>query len=782
MQEKIYEKKTLSNPTCNNKLHFNHVRFICVFFKYVSNGPSYDGVSYRLNDDGRSYYVADITDMSRSEIIISPAINDFPVTSIGNQAFSNKTNLTSITIPDSITSIGGGAFNGCSGLTGITIPDSVTDIGTSAFSGCSGLENITVDENNPSYKVIDNCLLTKDGTKLIFGCKTCVIPNCVITISGRAFSDIGITDVTIPDSVSIIDNYAFSNCSGLTIYCEAVSKPDTWKDEWNYSCPVVWNCKENDKDENGYAYTIFENIRYAIKDGFATVAIQPCNSLISTVVIPERITYKDASYAVTSIGENAFENCSLITEVKIPYNVTNIDKGAFSYSGITSVTIPDNVTVIGSGAFCYCNALKSVTIGNGVTSIDSSMFGSCKNLESITIGNGVTSISVEAFEDTAYYNNKKNWKDDVLYISNYLIKAKETISGKYTIKSNTLCIGNSAFRECSKLTDIVIPDSVTSIGGGAFYGCSELKSITIPNGVTRIYWGTFGNCSKITEITIPDSVTDIDQYAFENCSGITHLKIGNGLDSLGTFAFAGCSGLANITVNKYNYKYKSVNNCLIKYSGKLILGCKNSVIPDNVNSIGYGAFYGCSGLTSITIPDRVKEIEGNAFGGCSGLTRITVNNNNPNFKSVNNCILSKDGTKLILGCKSSVIPEGVTSIEEDAFAGTDTSISIPDSVNTILSGAFSGCKELTKITIPDRITIISRSLFSGCSGLKSVTIPAGVVTIESYAFSGCKNLTDINFKGTKAQWNTIKKGFDWDKETLHCTVHCIDGDITKQYN
>ena len=203
---------------------------------------------------------------------------------------------------------------------------------------------------------------------------------------------------------------------------------------------------------------------------------------------------------------------------------------------------------------------------------------------------------------------------------------------KVVIEDGVTSIGNHAFELCPSLTSVTIPNSVKSIGSYAFLYCKGLTSITIPNSVTSIGGFAFEGCSGLTSITIPNSVTSIGDYAFYVCSGLTSITIPNSVTSIGSYAFSDCSGLTSITVEKGNTKYDSRDNCnaiIETNTNKLIAGCKNTIIPNSVMSVGESAFYGCSGLTSITIPNSVTSIGNWAFDGCSGLTSITFERTTP---------------------------------------------------------------------------------------------------------------------------------------------------------
>ena len=267
-------------------------------------------------------------------------------------------------------------------------------------------------------------------------------------------------------------------------------------------------------------------------------------------------------------------------------------------------------------------------------------------------------------------------------------------------------IGEEAFYDCDGLTSVTIPNSVKSIGDYAFSFCSGLTSVTIGNGVTSIGDYAFCYCTGLTSVTIGNSVTSIGEQAFVGCSGLTSVTIPNSVTSIGWGAFYACSGLTSIVVEEGNTVYDSRNNCnaiVETASNSLICGCKTSIIPNSVTSIGGSAFYGCSGLTSVTIPNSVTSIGEYAFSNCSGLTSVTIGNS-------------------------------VTSIGKYAFYGCSglTSVTIPNSVESIGDEAFRDCPELLDVyCYAEKVPSTESNAFNG-SYPENATLHVPAASIDSY--------------------------------------------------
>ena len=582
----------------------SYVNGVCTMCGAPEPQPSTEGLVFTRSDDGTQYSVTGYTGTA-TEVYIPAVYEGLPVTSIGSFAFSCCSSLTSIAIPDSVTSIESYAFDSCSSLTSIAIPDSVTSIESYAFYGCKALTSIEIPDSVTS---IESCAF--------YGCKaltSIAIPDSVTNIGSSAFAYCSsLTSVTIDGSVIIIESYTFDSCSSLT----SLTIPD--------SVTII-----------------------------GEYAFYGCEALTS-ITIPD---------SVTSIGQSAFYGCEALTSLTIPDSVTGIGRGAFwNCDSLASITVASgntiyhsagnciietesqtliagcnnsviptdgSVTSIGWYAFQYCNSLTSIMIPDTVTSIGSSAFSSCSSLTSITIPDSVTSIGSYVFENCDNLASITVASGNTIYHSagNCIIETESQtlIAGcnnsVIPTDGSVASIGNYAFRGCSGLTSITIPNSVTSIGNYAFYRCDSLTSITIPDGVTSIGDYAFQYCSSLTSIEIPDSVTSIGQSAFAYCSSLTSIKIPNGVTWIGSGEFQYCSSLTSI----------EIPDSVTSIGSSAFSGCsslESITIPDSVTSIGIFAFSGCSSLESITIPDSVTSIGSSAFSGCSSLTSMTFANTN----------------------------------------------------------------------------------------------------------------------------------------------------------
>ena len=321
-----------------------------------------------------------------------------------------------------------------------------------------------------------------------------------------------------------------------------------------------------------------------------------------TKMMFEVISGKDRTCAVASGQEIPYTDC----DITIPSNtkgfdVVRLNDGAFRNNNlIKSVIIPENVVSIGEKAFYGCDRLTSVTIPESVVSIGSEAFD--------LIGGRLTSVFIADLAawckiDFAGYASNPLAFADHLYLLNSLDP------DDYYSSSNWY----------TEVTDLVIPDGVTSIKQNAFNGFKNLTSVTLPGSVTSIGESAFASCTGLTTVTIPpNSITSIGDEAFSGCIGLTSLTIPSSVISIGEGAFS-CRGLTSIVVENDNLKYDSRNNCnaiIETASNRLIVGCKNTVIPASVTSIGNGAFGGCSDLTSVIIPEGVTSIGDDAFYDC----------------------------------------------------------------------------------------------------------------------------------------------------------------------
>ena len=370
--------------------------------------------------------------------------------------------------------------------------------------------------------------------------------------------------------------------------------------------------------------------------------------------------------------------------------------------------------------------------GKPVTSIGPMAFNGSSALTSVTIPDSVMSIGYEVFSGCSDSLFDTTTIPGVVLVDGWAVGNTGSLSGNLNL-TGARGIGSSAFSDCTNLTSVTMPDSVTGIGSHAFSGCSGFTSVTIPGSVMSIGSYAFHGCTNLTSVTIPQYVLDcqirnvfsMGRRPIVAITSITDISFSSTVTNIGESAFYGCSGLTNVT------------------------------IPDSVTSIGYSAFYNCSGLTSVTIPDSVTVIGSDAFANCSGLTSVTIPDNVTSIGSsaFSGCSDSLFDTTTIPGVvlvdgwavgntgslSGNLNLTGVRGIGDSAFSGCRglTSVKIPDSVTSIGVCAFSGCSGLTSMTIPDSVTSIGQEAFFGCSGLTSVTIPASVTSFGANCFEGC---------------------------------------------
>ena len=806
--------------------------------------------------------------------VIPSEIDGKKVTGIGYNAFSSRTELTSITIPDGVTIIGNSAFSDCTSLETVTIPNSVTHIYPRAFYNCTSLKEVAIpasvtvirDEAFGYYYDIDSsetkkadgfkinyvnntqghwyaikngftdgaCFVVNelgDGTVEITGyagnSATCVIPD---EIDGKKVTKIGenafrdrteLTSVTIPDGVTYIVDCAFFGCTLL----ETVTIPNSVTDIcWRafYDCvslkevtipASVTNIQDyafgyyydSDSSEtkkvDGFKINYVKNTYghyYATENGFTDEACLLTNELndgtleiskyvgksatSATCVIPGEINGKK----VTKIGDSAFTVCTSLTSVTIPDGVTSIDEAAFwGCTSLTSVTIPDSVTSIKSKAFFKCTSLKSVTIPASVTNIGDYALGYYEiyNTDSCEWEMyKVEGFKINYVKDTYghMYALKNGFTDEACLLTNELDDGTLEIT-KYAGNSATYVIpgeidgkkvteiGDSAFKGCTELTSITIPDGVIGIGNNAFSGCTSLETVTIPASVTYVGNSAFYGCTSLKSVTVPESVTYIGGYAFAECYSLKYADIPANVTGIGASPFYNCRSLENINTDEANKWYTTVDGVLYdKDKTELInypAGKKDSsyVIPEGIRTIREKAFYGCLNLCELTIPDSVTEIESGAFE-CSSL----ISDEYGTIKYVDGWVVGSGHTANV------VLKDGTRGIAFEAFSGDGIieKVTMPDTVKYINGCAFENCTNLSEVLLSSSLENIERGAFLNCSNLADIVIPDSVISITSDAFYNTallnKQNTPVKYAG---KW--VITAEDCDKIVIKDGTKCI---------
>ena len=734
--------------------------------------------------------------------------------SIGDCAFANC-RINEIVLPEGLTSIGEGAFSNNKTVWGIKFPDSVTNIGARAFADCSALQKLEFEGGAPTigsnafsndtakaYYVIglngwdSSTLKNYGGTITWVGLQKCgenltwtLDSEGVLTItgSGAMQSNFGdgnrpgwynrrseIKTIYIMPGVESIGGHAFANCSNVNtiVFYGSAPKPgvqmfqgitanayytpdESWTDSKlvSYGGNITWIPSNGQCGDNLF-WRIDENKILHIT-GTGDMYDYPGNFSLPWYKWADDIVGVEIASGCTSIGEGAFYSCSKIESVTMSSTVKTIGKNAFyRCSRLSSINLSSALTTIGESAFYYCYALSEITIPDKVTVIDETAFMGCSSLISVVIPDSVVTL------------------------------------------------GLRAFAQCSSLEYVEIGKGVTVIPGSAFSSCKNLASVEFSGDVTAIYSYAFMGCSSLDYIELPAALKELGMSAFSNCESLSRIKIHDKLESLDYGVFSGCSALSEaffygtpeqwdaVTKGSSNTALINIVRCVraegdcskndsteysdvmwrLFWDGELRIfgfGKMNSyenpnfasdssliapwngfkdditcvIIEEGVTNVGSFAFYNFTNLKSAILPEGMNSIENFAFAFC-GFTTLKLPDT-----------ITEIQGHAFVNCsnlESIVIPDGVQEISEGTFFRCKalTTVTIPESVTKIGKEAFRECVALTEITIPSNVTIINNYAFDSCTGLEKVELNEGLKTINDSAFSNCSSLKEIVIPST----------------------------------
>lgn len=596
----------------------------------------------------------------------------------------------------------------------------------------------TVSYNGRTYSV------TAISNDAFFGCSgltSVSIPNSVKSIGERAFQECNyLSKVNIPNSVTSIEQGTFYNCSSLV----SISIPESVISIGNSAF---------------YGCTDLTNISFP-----SSITSVGCFAFKGTT------WYGSQPYGMIYIGKVAYsfkynKTIPEDTKIEIKEGTVSISQLAFCDNihndcrGLKNVTFPHTLTTISFHAFWNCSGLTTITIPSSVTTIENA-FDGCYNIQKVIIEDLAAWCSISFDSNNSLLSYAKHlYSDENIEITNLVIPNIVTSISDY------------AFKGCTGIENVSIPNSVTSIGNAAFDGttwynnqpdglvyagnvayCYKGKmpvntNIEIKEGTIGISPYLFSNREGLTSVTIPNSVTNIGKWAFAS-TGISSISIPDGVNSIEDYTFYGCSNLTSVSISK---NLTRIGTYAFNSCSKI----PSISLPNTLKSIGYGAFAGCSSLTSLSIPESVTSIVYYAFDGCSGLTSISIPNG---VKQIENCVF--------LNCSSL------------------TSVTIPNSVTSIGSGAFRGCSNLSTLMIGDGCKRVYPQAFASCTALKDVYSYAENVPLsDSDIFSG-SNISSTTLHTPVGSINTYKATEPWNgfKEvvSLPYITYMVDGEVYKQ--
>ncbi len=736
------------------------------------------------DESGELYEVYASEDRTFTSIEIPRELNGIPVKRIAAGAFNNYETLKSLTIPDSIVSIGEMAFSGCESLESIVIPDSVTSIGENAFMGCHSLKSITIPDSvaQPAElafpsRSLESATMPAGFLHNLKGLDN--LKNVTVTsgteIPADSFSGCTtLQSVTLCDGITSIGNGAFSGCSAL----QSISIPSSVTsigEQAFYGCSALGEIKlpagitkigsETFRECSSLeAISVPSGVLSIGEDAFAY-----CTAL-KEAALPE---------GLTDIGDRAFDQCTALENINIPSSVTHLGKNIINewdtgddrwhkpnikYNGTLGkfyeLTDWNEWSFQFHGTLICSDGTFEIEQRNFISSDDHLHLSIIAQGKEPTCGEaGYTSTRLcflckdvfDKGEEIPATGNHSFGSDKLCSVCNcrqpsdglwFILINGGTSYSVAGIGDNTdsyvvipekhkglpvTSIEAQAFSDCSQITNIEIPDSITYIGEDAFAGCSiqrdEYESvyyigkwvfgydrssthIYIRNGTLGIMNNAFRD-GDLIEVIIPSSVVEIGDNAFSGCDKLTNVKMNYGLRRIGKRAFEGCS--------KLDHFY----------------------MPSTVTEVGEYAFYNCSELITVRISESIEKIGFEAFANCDKLNYNTYNGGKylGSSESPYLCFLQVNDrtvTSFTLAASTRVIYGGM-------FFGT-ASI---EELDKIAIG-FGGCKDLTNITLPQSLKYIGQNSFSGCKSLTSISIPSGVVCVESGAFRGCAALESIN--------------------------------------